>query len=180
MLSVTVPPMATDDTCRLAAELLKTTKHPPADIPSMASKVALEVGGFPYSIHHVVDQLDQLQRPTNPTDITSAVDKLVYDAQEPANFNYYVTRLEAYYSDQVRLRALLVLDTMAGHKSPISLATLLNLCKHRDPSLSEEELRDTVNLLLEDHYIEEEKPSNSIVYSFRWPLVKKWWQEKRT
>lgn len=180
MLSVTVPPMATDDTCRLAAELLKTTKHPPADIPSIASKVALEVGGFPYYIHHVVDQLDQLQRPTNPTDITSAVDKLVYDAQDPANFNYYVTRLEAYYSDQDRFRALLVLDTMAGQKSPISLATLLNLCKHRDPSLSEEELRDTVNLLLEDHYIEENKPSNSIVYSFRWPLVMKWWQEKRT
>ena len=114
MLSLTVPPMAHRDTCDLAAALLRETRAAPAQIPGLASRIASEIGGFPYYVHHVVDRLDQLRRPPTLQDVSSAVDSLVYDSHDPANLNYYVNRLSSYYADDERSLALIVLDTMAG------------------------------------------------------------------
>ena len=180
MMSVTVPPMAEEDTCGLAAQLLKETRAAPKDIPVMAKQIAGAVGGFPYHVHHVVDQLAQLQAPPASSDVSSAIDKLVLDSHDPANFNNYVTRLDTYYSSSDRARALLVLDALAGQQSPCSFSSLLNLCRHQDASLPEEELRNALIMLSEDHYIEEKKlDGGTTTYDFRWQLVKKWWREKR-
>ena len=180
MLSLTVPPMVHQDTCDLAAALLAETRADPVQIPSLASRIAGEVGGFPYYVHHVVDQLHQLRRPPAPDDISSAVDHLVYDSHDPANLNYYVNRLSTYYADDERSLALAVLDTMAGLSSPTSVPELLNLCRHRDPSLADGRLREVLTVLAEDHYIEARKHDGGSAYDFRWPLVKRWWKEKRS
>lgn len=180
MMSLTVPPMAHRDTCDLAAALLEETRAAPPRIPELASRIAVEVGGFPYYIHHVVDQLHQLQRAPVLEDVSSAVDKLVYEPHDPANLNYYLTRLSSYYTEEERSLALLVLDTMAGQVSPTPVPELLNLCKHREPSLAAERLREVLTVLAEDHYIEPKKCAGGAAYDFRWPLVKKWWKERRS
>ena len=173
MLSlITVPPMAHEDTCDLAAALLEETRAARAQIPD-------EVGGFPYYVHHVVDQLDQLRRPPALRDVSSAVDSLVYDSHDPANLNY-VTRLSSYYGDDERSLALIVLDTMAGLSSPTPVPELLNLCKHREPSVADERLREILTALAEDHYIEPRKCADGTAYDFRWQLVKRWWKERRS
>ena len=180
MLSLTVPPMVHRDTCDLAAALLRETRAVPAQIPGLASRIADEVGGFPYYVHHVVDQLYQLQSPPDLDDVSAVVDRLVYDSHDPANFNYYVNRLSSYYTAGERSLALAVLDTMAGQSSPVPVPVLLNLCKHRDPSLADEQLREVLTVLTEDHYVEPGKCAGGAAYDFRWQLVKKWWKERRS
>ena len=108
------------------------------------------------------------------------MDTLVYDPHDPANLNYYVTRLSSYYTDDERSLALVVLRTMAGQTAPTPVPELLNLCKHRDPSLSDEQLREVLTTLTEDHYIEPRKCVCGAAYDFRWQLVKKWWKERRS
>ena len=179
MLSLTVPPMADEDTSALAAALLQETGAVRAEIPGLASRIAKEVGGFPYYVHHVVDQLDQLPRPPTLEDVSSAVDHLVYDSADPAHFNYYVNRFSSYYAADEESLALLVLDTMAAQASPVPIPELLNLCKHRDPSLADERLREVLTMLNLDHYIEPKKSASGAAYDFRWHLVKRWWKEKR-
>ena len=179
MLSLTVPPMADEDTSALAAALLQETRAVRAEIPGLASRIAKEVGGFPYYVHHVVDQLDQLRHPPTTEDVSSAVDHLVYDSADPAHFNYYVNRFSSYYAADEESLALLVLDTMAAQASPVPIPELLNLCKHRDPSLADERLREVLTVLSQDHYIELKKSASGAAYDFRWHLVKRWWKEKR-
>ena len=179
MLSLTVPPMADEDTSALAAALLQDTRAVRAEIPCLASRIAKEVGGFPYYVHHVVDQLDQLRHPPTTEDVSSAVDHLVYDSADPAHFNYYVNRFSSYYAADEESLALLVLDTMAAQASPVPIPELLNLCKHRDPSLADERLREVLTVLSQDHYIELKKSASGAAYDFRWHLVKRWWKEKR-
>ena len=179
MLSLTVPPLAPGDTRRLAEALLQETRATPSDIPELASRIASEVGGFPYYVHHVVDQIYQLPRQPDLQDVSSAVDKLIYDAHDPANFNYYVNRLSSYYSEGDRSLALVVLDTIAGQASPTTIPNLVNLCRHRDPSLAEERLRELLTVLAQDHYLEPGQGANGVSYDFRWPLVKRWWKETR-
>ena len=179
MLSLTVPPMADRDTSALAAALLQETRVVRAEIPGLASRIAQEVGGFPYYVHHVVDQLDQLPRPPTTEDVSSAVNRLVYDSADPAHFNYYVNRLSSYYAADEQTLALLVLDTMAAQASPVPVPELLNLCKHRAPSLADERLREVLTMLNQDHYIELKESASGAAYDFRWRLVKRWWKEKR-
>ena len=136
MLSLTVPPMADRDTCQLAKALLRETRATTSQIPRLAREVTKQVGGFPYYVHHVVDQLDQLRRQPKLQDVSAAVDHLVYDPHDPANLNYYLTCLSSYYAENQRILALVVLDTLAGQPSPISVPGLLNLCRTPSPVVS--------------------------------------------
>ena len=179
MQSHTVPPIADADTCALAAALLRETSAVPAHIPVLAARIASEVGGFPYYVHHVVDHLHQLRHPPIPDDVSSAVESLVYDAQDPANFNYYVNRLSSYYTADERSLALLVLDKMAAQPSHVTTPELINLCRHKAPSLEDERLREVLTVLAQDHYIDIKKSASGAAYDFRWHLVKRWWKEKR-
>ena len=180
MLSLTVPPMTEPHTRELATALLCETRAAPASIPGLASEIAREVGGFPYYVHHVVDQLDQLGRPPDLPDVSGAINHLVSDPHDPANLSYYVNRLSSYYADNQRALALLVLDTLARRSLPTAVPELHNLCKHQDPSLVDERLREILTILSEDHYIARTPCVAGVEYDFRWPLVKKWWKETRT
>ncbi|MDE2912066.1 MAG: hypothetical protein OXL68_03980 [Paracoccaceae bacterium] len=179
MMSLTVPPMAHRKTCELAKALLEGTRANPAQIPDLAELIANEVGGFPYYVHHVVDQLDQMPHPPSLQDVSVAVDTLVYAPHDPANLGHYAARMSTYYSDNERSRALTVLDTIAGLASPIPVPELLNLCRYREPSLSIEQFRDVLTILAEDHYIEPRKYNGLKTYDFRWQLGKRWWKETR-
>lgn len=179
MLSLTVPPIAHEHTCTLAAGLLSSTLAPRDQISTLALQIADEVGGFPYYVHHVVDQLHQLNRPINLDDVTVAVDSLVYDPHDPAHLNNYVTRLSSYYDETERRLSLLLLDVMATRSSPESISMLANLSRHRDSTLSDEEVRSTLKLLAEDHYVTSHQTPDGLAYDFRWSLVKRWWKESR-
>ncbi len=179
MLSLTVPPMARHDTCELAEALLRETSAALVHIPRLASEIAQQVGGFPYYVHHMVDQLDQLRRQPKLEDVSAAVDHLLYDPHDPANLNYYVTRLSSYYAEDKRVLALLVLDTLARQPSRTPVPELLNLCKHRNPSLADEQFLEVLTILSEDHYIERTRRATGVACDFRWPLIKKWWKETR-
>ena len=179
MLSLTVPPLADEDATRLAISLLKETRAAPAQIPALAAHIAGEVGGFPYHIHHVVDQLDQVRQPITIADVSSAVDALVLDPGDPAHFDHYVGRLSSYYTADERTLALLVLRIVAGQSSPTPVPELLNLCRHVVPSLAEEKMHEIIAVLAQDHYIEPSKVTEGVAYDFRWRLVKRWWQERR-
>ena len=85
----------------------------------------------------------------------------------------------SYYADEKRALALLVLDTLARQPSRTPALELLNLCKHRDPSLGKEQFREVLTILSEDHYIDRTKCESGMVCDFRWPLIKKWWKETR-
>ena len=180
MLSLTVPPMADMHTTQLAAALLAETRAVSPDIPGLAARIVEEVGGFPYYVHHVVDQLDQLRRAPSLDDISATVDSLVSDPHDPANLRYYVNRLSRYYTDRQRSLALLALDMIALQPAPVSVRALLNLCRHHEPSLDDELFRDVLALLAEDHYIEPAGVSGAAGYDFRWQLVKRWWKRTRT
>lgn len=179
MMSLTVPAMSNENTIDLAAALLQETNVDKSQICQIANVIASEIGGFPYYIHHIVDQLSQLNSPPVVSDVADAVNKLLFDPHDPANLRYYVNRLGSYYSEEERVSSLAILDTIAGLNTPLNHSELVNLCKHKDSSLRDEFLREILNILSEDHYIERREDSGEYVYDFRWRIVKRWWRETR-
>ena len=179
MYPETVPPMGRTETTDLTHALLKGMAVTPLDAEAVAESIVNQVEGFPYYIHHVVDQLHQLGRPVSPPDVSAAVDTLLYGGQDPADFNYYVTRLSTYYEQGERDLALTILDCLANEPDPTDFGTIANLCRHRGVTTTDEEIRAVVRLLVEDHYLVRSPTSNGAVYGFRWKLVRRWWRGNR-
>ena len=51
---------------------------------------------------------------------------------------------------------------------------------HSTTSSASPATREVLTVLAEDHYIEPTKRAGGSAYDFRWPLVKKWWKERRS
>ena len=179
MYTEAVSPIAHQHTCDLAAGLLMNTRAAPAQIPLLASQIAEEIGGFPYYVHHVVAQLRKLNRRIDHYDVTAAVNTLVYDPHDPTHLNYYVSRLSTYYEDSERRLALILLDVMATLMKPKQVASIAELSRVRDSAISDEQVRATLRLLAQDHYVTPHQTSDGLAYDFRWSLAKRWWRETR-
>lgn len=179
MYAEPVPPMEHSETLELASALLNNTDTSTESIPHFAETIAREVGGFPYYIHHMVDQLHQLRRRIQDKDISEAINVLIDSPQDPANFHYYVSRLETYYDERERTLAFAVLDSIAGQNESQDFEQICNLVRHKDQSISVEDVRKILTLLIEDHYLVSSRDGDSVRYSFRWNLVKRWWRSRR-
>ncbi|MCY4325494.1 MAG: hypothetical protein OXC81_05675, partial [Betaproteobacteria bacterium] len=154
MFSLTVPPLTPESTCQLAAGLLRNTQAAAGQIPGLAKLIAEEVGGFPYHVHHVIDQLAQLPRPPQDTDIARAIDDIISAPADPVHMSHNNERLFSYYSDQERQLARIMLNALAGQQQPVSRENLLNLCRHCDTELGDDRFGEILSILQKDHYIE--------------------------
>lgn len=179
MLAVEVKPLSEDYAVELATNLLSETSAAAIEIPYIAKQIVQEVEGFPYFIHHVVDQLDQLPGKPTREDVSRATGLLIYGSDDPANLNYYVERMSSYYSRDQQTSALKVLDVIAGLESPEETRNILNLCRHSDSGFQDEKIRETLRILIEDHYLKPCDTEESVKYDFRWRLVKEWWRRTR-
>lgn len=180
LYSATVPEMPEQDTLKLAMALLKEIKADPKEMDAMARSIHRSVGGFPYYVHHVVDQLQQLQRVVTHVDVEAAIDALVYDSQDPANFRYYLSRISTHYDPIDKDVAFAVLDVISRRNNPIWLEEIINLVRHKTHSVADEHVRAVLNLLVTDHYLQKQKFGDQMGYGFRWTLVKRWWSESRS
>ncbi|MEE8113269.1 MAG: hypothetical protein V3T23_02830 [Nitrososphaerales archaeon] len=141
MYAEAVPPMEKGETQQLASELLRGTNVDVDSIPRLAEAIASEVGGFPYYIHHVVDQLHQLRRQIKIDDVVQVIDTLIDSPQDPANFHYYVSRLRTYYDESEKALAFSILDSIAGQEESQNFLQICNLARHQNQSIRAEEIR---------------------------------------
>ena len=180
LYSATVPEMSAEDTLRLARALLEEVDVDSRHRNEIARSISEKVGGFPYYIHHVVDQLQQLHRKVISPDVDKAIDALIYDSQDPANFRYYINRISTYYDLPDQEIAYAILDAICDCEHPQESAEIANLVRHRISSASDEHVRSVLGLLVTDHYLEKQRHENAMCYRFRWILVKRWWKEARS
>lgn len=180
LYAITVPPLHPEPTGHLATALLRETEVDALDLPQIAALVTEQVEGFPYYVHHVIDQLHQLNRRIVPQDVASAVERLIYDPQDPANLRYYRKRISTYYDSSEQALALAILDALATRPLPLGSDEIINLVRHRIVAAADEEVRAVLTLLVEDHYLDLQRSGERMAYSFRWKIVKRWWRETRT
>jgi hypothetical protein len=172
----TVPPMIRTEAEEVATRALGHLPSPPPDIPAVAALIVDATGGYPYHVHHFVDQLSLLGRAPMAADVEAVVTKLLSDDDDVANFGYYVERISTHYDAPEVARALAVLDAIARADGGITLETLTNLVRHSNDQWTDEDVKATCVDLRRDHYLS----LSGGLYGFRWPLLKRWWRENRT
>jgi len=170
------PPLSPEDTATLVEHLCGALRYKPRDPVEIANRVSALVGGFAYHIHHCFDQLDQLGRSAKGEDVDVAIETIATHSSDPAHLGYTQYRIETYYSaDDARL-ALSILDVLAGSDQPLSLDQLLNQVRHKDVGADEHHVKAVCEILRQDQCITRGREG----YSFTWPIVKRWWQDRRS
>jgi hypothetical protein len=168
--------MSDADTRELVTRLLCRLSPLPSDHHGMVDRIVHMVGGFPYFVQHVADQLSLLDRPATPSDVDDAVRVLLFSDHDAAHLAYNVDRIGTYYDASEARLALAVLDTIASQDEPLPFTTVANLVRHKAPEITDEAVRSICLLLRQDHYLTLDRGS----YSFRWQVLKQWWKENRS
>jgi len=141
-----------------------------------AAVIARAAGHFPFYIHSLVARLASEGGRVGEESIERSLQSLLTDSNDPAHFHYYRERIQTYYSPAEEAIALAALDVLCDRNEPLKSGELLNLIRHQITDASSEQMRDVINLLGRDHYVNR---SDDGRWGFRYEIVRRWWQIER-
>jgi AAA domain len=170
-----VTPLDLDDAILLAQELLTGAK---IDVKDLARSIAESVDLVPYYIHHIVDELQQLNSPITQQSISDIILDNLYNPSNRWDMAHYRERIDTYYESPIVPCALGVLDELAVTANPLPLPDLLQRLQVQNnlQNLDREMLLKILSLLQRDHYIGQQ---NAGAYAFRFPLIQQYWKLSR-
>jgi hypothetical protein len=189
MRVVEVPELAFEDACFLAGELLDGEQLQCKDRRATAACIARVTNCIPYYIHWVVANLKDRGDVADSELAERIVAEAMVDHQDSWHLQHYRDRLKEYYGEDRLPVVLALLDELAAAKGPIPFDQLCSgLATALRPDESEaagqilggdrELLRHILTLLQRDHYIRQEP--NEGTYSYRFPLIQRWWRVHRS
>lgn len=170
-----VTPLDLNDAILLAHELLAGAK---IDVKDLDRSIAESVDRVPYYIHHIVDELQQLNSPITQQSISDIILDNLYNPSNRWDMAHYRERIDTYYELSIVPFALGVLDELAVTTSPLPLPDLLQRLQVQSnlQNLDREMLLKVLSLLQRDHYIGQQ---NAGAYAFRFPLIQQYWRLSR-
>jgi hypothetical protein len=176
MKKVDVPPLAVQDAKNLALQLIKGEKIIIENPEMIAETIAKFVDGIAFYVQHVVDRLASWQGEIEQKTIADVVSNYLCDAQDPLDMYYFQERLKTYYLPEELPIAFGLLDVLCTETEAISLEDLANKLASRLAINDLEAIRNMVELLQLDHYIQQNPEGD---YTFRFPLIQRYWRLRR-
>jgi hypothetical protein len=170
-----VTPLDLNNAILLAQELLTGAK---INVKDLARSIAESVDFIPYYIHHIVDELQQLNSPITQQSVSDIILDNLYNPSNRWDMAHYRERIDTYYESPIVPFALGILDELAVTANPLPLQNLLQLLQVQNnlQNLDREILLKVLSLLQRDHYIGQK---NAGAYAFRFPLIQQYWRLSR-
>jgi AAA+ ATPase superfamily predicted ATPase len=176
MKKVDVPPLALQDAKNLALQLIKGENIVIDNPKAIAETIAQSVDGIAFYVQHVVDRLVSWRDKIDKKTIEDVVSNYLCDAQDPLDMRYFQERIKTYYLPDELPIAFGLLDVLSAETGAISLGDLANKLASRLAINDLEAIRNMVELLQLDHYIQQNPEGD---YAFRFPLIQRYWRLRR-
>ena len=173
---IEVPPLLPSDAKELASRLVRGEKLSVSNLDSICQAIATEVDCIPYFIHHVVDQLTELNQVIDFDVVRTVVHDCIADENDRWHLQYYRERIDVYYEPEEKALALALLDGVAASQEPLSFEKLFNTIKASVVTEDRETTLGVLTHLRRDHYIAMDLQGR---YNFRFPLIKRFWRLHR-
>jgi hypothetical protein len=171
---IEVPPLDPTEAQNLARLLIEGEKLKTNDIAESARVIAEETGGFPFYLQSVVVRLAIDSLSANAADVKKVVRESLRADRDPWQLRYFRDRVGIYYTKDKAV-ALAILDTVAVTEKPLAVPEVVTLVKHKLPA-DAERVGELLQLLSQDHYVTCDDEGR---YSFRFPLLCRWWKLNR-
>jgi hypothetical protein len=176
MKRIDVPPLTFADAKSLALQLIQGEGLSITNPDLIAETIAKSVDGIAYYVQQVVDKLVNWEGVIDTGTITTIVQQYLCDPQDALHMRYFEERIKTYYSPEEIPIALGLLDVLATEQGAIPLSELANKLSSRMVINELETIRNMVELLQLDHYIQQ-NPGGG--YAFRFPLIQQYWRLRR-
>ncbi|WP_019501132.1 hypothetical protein [Pseudanabaena sp. PCC 6802] len=173
MYPVDVPPLSEEDATALASELLEGEKIPTANLQEVAAAIARSVSCIPFYIHHLIARLKMRNDTVEPTTVLEVVGDCLLDPLNPWKMEHYRDRITNYYDSDRQAYALNLLDILSNAERALSFDDLFASLRLEPQTQDREIAKDVLRLLGKDYYIVRQK---DLKYSFRYPLIQRYWQ----
>jgi hypothetical protein len=173
LVNVEVEPFTEQDAVLLARDLLMGARVVTTDsLESIIQEIVTQVDRMPFYIHNVVAGLREMNRPILVRDVGNLI-RTKTRATDAWEFKHYEERLKNYYGDRQPV-ALKALDNLMVE--PLRVKELWQRILLEVSTVSEENIRDVLRLLEQDHYIQMNEANQ---YEFRFQLIRQYWQSQR-
>lgn len=175
---IEVPPLEADKAVRLASLLIEGERIAVSNTNEVSQTIASETDGFPYFIHHIVDEMARLDGgEASPETVRQIIETALTDAQDRWHLRWYRERIDNYYAPEEKIIALALLDALGAAEEKLSFEDLFNFVKHKIETGNEELVREILNRLGKDHYTVQNTTGG---FAFRFPLIKRYWKLHRS
>jgi len=176
MKRIDVPPLTFVDAKSLALQLIQGEEISITNPDLSAETIAKSVDGIAYYVQQVVDKLVNWEGVIGTGTITTIVQQYLCDPQDALHMRYFEERIKTYYLPEEIPIALGLLDVLATEQGAIPLSELANKLSSRMVINELETIRNMVELLQLDHYIQQNPEGG---YAFRFPLIQQYWKLRR-
>ncbi|MDJ0568520.1 MAG: helix-turn-helix transcriptional regulator [Pleurocapsa sp. MO_192.B19] len=171
-------PLALEDAMELTINLLEGEDIPVFNLQKTAEDIALAVDCIPFYIHHLVNQLKDADSEITEEEIIDTVDQCLRNPLNLWKMDHYRERIDNYYNDVQKPYALNILDLLSINP-PTSFQRLWQYLQSEPDTKDKETARTVLRLLMKDYYLVQEDNLSGSLYSFRYPLVQKYWRLAR-
>jgi hypothetical protein len=171
MFTEDVSPLALEDACDLAMELLIGEGIVVGE--GLGEAIAQSVDCFPYYIHHVVDALKWTTESRTVEQVDTIISANLCDDANRWDMAHYRERIDTYYSGLEQTLALGILDELAATDVPLPLRELLDRLNVQGTAQEPELVRKVLTLLGRDHYVVKQQDGS---YCFKFSLIQRYWR----
>lgn len=169
-----VPPLAYDDACDLAKNLIRGETLKAPDLEAAAAALATASDGVAFYIHHLIRHLQRNAREISPESVERAVENQLLDANDPWELKHFRDRLKTYYGEEAPIAAA-ILDAVATASAPIPVDGILNQLRAQIAFDDRDRLLQLLREMDQDHYLQRRTDG----YVMRYPLIARWWRLDR-
>ena len=171
-------PLSLPEATRLAIALLQGEEISVVDLEQTAEDIASAVDCIPFYIHHLVNQFKDTEGEITPQTITETVNKCLRSPLNLWKMDHYRERIDNYYSEEQKPYALEILDILSINPAT-SFSRLWQYLKTEPGTKDKEMARTVLRLLIKDYYLVQEDNLSGSMYTFRYQLVRRYWQISR-
>ncbi len=184
MPPVEIPPLEDHDALSLAMRLLQAERVEFASAPEAIARCLItQTSNVPFYMERIASRLGLLGRPITQQDIESTVMEQLTSDQDPWEMEHFRGRLDIYYRGTVtdandrqipepRI-ARAILDHFATVDEPQTIDQVWSLIRGQFALTDRQLIVQMLKSLGQDHYLICDSQKR---YSFRFPLVKRWWR----
>ncbi len=184
MPPVEIPPLEDHDALSLAMRLLQAERVEFASDPEAIARCLItQTSNVPFYMERIASRLGLLGRPITQQDIESTVLEQLTSDQDPWEMEHFRGRLDIYYRGTVtdandrqipepRI-ARAILDHFATVDEPQTIDQVWSLIRGQFALTDRQLIVQMLKSLGQDHYLSCDSQKR---YSFRFPLVKRWWR----
>jgi len=174
MYTVDVKPLTLADATKLSESLLRGENIATVVSEPVAEEIAETSGCIPFYIHHLVSSFKFTQEEVDIQAVGEKLEELIIDSFNPLEMEHYRERIDRYYNLPQQEYALAILDILAVQPE-LKFNDIWEKIKFEIADSDKETARSVLKLLLKDYYL----IRNGNTYSFRYKIVRKYWQTDR-